>query len=258
MSTQGTTVADVDIAYSARGLTKRYGAITACEDVDIDVRRGEILAIVGDNGAGKSTVLKLMVGATQPDSGELIKDGKTIQLTSTLNAHNYGIEVVFQDLALCPNLDVAANIFLGRELSKRSRWMPLAKVLDRRAMTSQAELEISRLKVNIPAISGMRVGKMSGGQRQCVAVARAIFWSRDVMFMDEPTAALGVKEAGAVLELVKTAKENGVSVVLISHAMPHVMQLADRVIVMRHGHKVEEIEKADVSMDRVVRAIVGD
>jgi ABC-type sugar transport system ATPase subunit len=256
--TTHTSTVDSAIAYSARGLTKRYGAITACEDVDIDIPRGEIVAIVGDNGAGKSTVLKIMVGAIQADSGELIKDGKTLNLASTLDAHNYGIEVVFQDLALCPNLDVAANIFLGRELSKRSRWLPLAKVLDRQAMRAQAESEIGRLKVNIPAISGVRVGKMSGGQRQCVAVARAIFWSRDVLFMDEPTAALGVKESGAVLELVKKARENGISVVMISHAMPHVMQLADRVIVMRHGHKVEEIEKQDVSMDRVVRAIVGD
>lgn len=257
MTTSSTAVAS-SVAYSARGLTKRYGAITACEDVDIDIPRGEIVAIVGDNGAGKSTVLKMMVGAIQPDAGELIKNGQEIRLTSTLDAHNYGIEVVFQDLALCPNLDVAANIFLGRELSKRSKWMPLAKVLDRQAMRVQAEAEISRLQVNIPAISGVRVGKMSGGQRQCVAVARAIFWSRDVLFMDEPTAALGVKESGAVLELVKKAKTNGVSVVMISHAMPHVMQLADRVIVMRHGHKVEEIEKQDVSMDRVVRAIVGE
>ena len=257
MTTQFTK-ADTDIVYSARGLTKRYGAITACEDVDIDIRRGEVVAIVGDNGAGKSTILKIMVGAIQADSGSLVKHGKEIRLNSTLDAHKYGIEVVFQDLALCPNLDVAANIFLGRELSKRSRWMPLAKVLDRPAMRQQAESEIGRLKVNIPAISGVRVHKMSGGQRQCVAVARAIFWSRDVLFMDEPTAALGVKEAGAVLELVTKAKENGISVVMISHAMPHVMQLADRVFVMRHGHKVEELMKEEVSMDRVVRAIVGD
>ena len=246
-----------DVVLSARGLSKFYGPVTACEDVDIDIPSGQVTAIDGDNGAGKSTVMKILAGALKPDAGTIFRNGQAVSFSSTHEAQQHGVEVVFQDLALCPNLDVAANIFLGRELSRRSRLFPWVRIAKKAAMAEQATEEIERLKVRIPRVTGAKVGSMSGGQRQSVAVARAIFWAKDVLLMDEPTAALGVKESGAVLNLVHEAKNRGIAVVIVSHAMPHVVDLADRVVVMRHGHKVAELGSGDLSVDRLVREIVG-
>lgn len=248
-----------EVVFSARGMTKHYGPVEACTAVDLDVRRGELTAILGDNGAGKSSLVKMLSGALQPDSGEIVLRGEPVTFTDPLDARMKGVEVVYQELALAPNLDAVSNIFLGRELTKRVLGMPLLKRLDDKRMTKLAEAEIRRLNVGIPRLRGMATGSMSGGQRQSVAIARAAYWTSDVLFMDEPTAALGVQESAAVLELVKSILNDGVAVVMISHVLPHVIELADHVVVMRHGRKVADLSSSGKTMqaDDLIRLIVG-
>ena len=246
-----------EAVYSARGLSKHFGPIVACEDIDIDVRRGQLTAVVGDNGAGKSTLIKMLTGALQPDAGTMILRGEEVHFATPLDARKARVEVVYQELALAANLDAVSNIFLGRELTKPAFFLPQPRRLDETRMAELAAKEIGRLKVNIPQIRGIPVGQMSGGQRQSVAIARSAFWTTDVLFMDEPTAALGVQESRAVLELVKTILADGVAVVMVSHILPHVIELADHVVVMRHGRKVADVGKQGISMDQLVRLIVG-
>jgi ABC-type sugar transport system ATPase subunit len=252
MTTENRTV-----VYSARGLSKHYGPVTACDSVDLDIRGGEIMAIVGDNGAGKTTLVKMLTGAIMPDAGTLRRFDREIELTSTMDAHHNGIEVVYQELALAPNLDAAANIYLGREIRRRWGILPYPRVLARKEMADSARKELQRLEVNIASVTGVPVGKMSGGQRQSVAIARSCFWASDVLFMDEPTAALGVRESQAVLRLVRRVADDGVAVVMVSHAMPHVVELADRIVVMRHGRKVEDRPASGVDVETLVKLIVG-
>ena len=246
-----------EVAYSAEGISKHYGPITACDGVDLEIRSGEILAIVGDNGAGKTTLVKILTGALAPDEGRLYRKGEPITLSSTKDAHAHGIEVVYQELALAPNLDVTSNVFLGREISRKLGFLPFPKILMRRTMIELARSELARLDVAIPAVSGTPVGRMSGGQRQSVAIARSVYWASDILFMDEPTAALGVKESQAVLRLVRKVANQGVAVVMVSHAMPHVVELADRVVVMRHGRKVEDRPAHELNVEALVKMIVG-
>jgi ABC-type sugar transport system ATPase subunit len=229
--------------------------VTALDGVDVEIRAGEITAIVGDNGAGKSTLIKILSGATRPDAGTIEFAGRPVSLGSPTAARRLGIETVYQDLALAPNRDVVENLFLGRELCRGGVLAPL-RLLDRRGMRKRAESQIAELEVNVPRISGIPIGRMSGGQRQAIAIARAAFWAQRVMFMDEPTAALGVRESGAVLRLAKRVAERGLAVVLISHVMPHVTELADRIIVLRHGRLVAQIE-GQVTTERLVGLIVG-
>ena len=237
------------------GLSKSYGPITALDRVDIEIRAGEITALVGDNGAGKSTLIKILAGAVIPDEGEVRVNGERVILRSPADARDLGIETIFQDLALAPDRDVVTNLFLGREVVRKGLAGKIG-LLDRGAMGAQALTQIDSLGVNIPRSTGVPIGEMSGGQRQSVAVARAAFWAKTAMFMDEPTAALGVRESSRVLRLARQIAESGVAVVLISHILPHVMELADRVIVLRHGQKVAELTE-DISMDRLVSLIVG-
>jgi len=244
------------MALRGRNLGKSYGSITALAGVDIDIRSGEIMAIVGDNGAGKSTLVKILTGVTRPDTGSLEVNGRTVTFDSPRAAREIGIEAVFQDLALCPNRDVVGNLYLGREILRPGLGR-LFGVLDRRQMTARTAQQLKDLDVRIPAISGVPMGRMSGGQRQSVAVARSAFWASSVLFMDEPTAALGVREAGAVLRLARRVADAGVAVVLISHMMPHVVELADRVVVLRHGAKVAELTGDEIAIERLVELIVG-
>lgn len=245
---------DAAIAYEGKGLTKRYGHIEACVDVDLTMRRGEITAIVGDNGAGKSTLVKMLTGAVRPDEGALVLGGKQVQFSDPLDARMKGVEVVFQELALAPNLDVTANVFLGRELRRAG---PFGRtVLDKRGMTRRAKAEVGSLNINLPAVSGVSVGAMSGGQRQCVAIARAAYWAKDVVILDEPTAALGLRETNAVLDLVKAIRDRGIAIGLISHALPHVSDLADDVVVMRHGRKIADIRHTKLSVQDLMNLIV--
>jgi fructose transport system ATP-binding protein len=244
-----------DVVLQAVRLRKQFGRIVAVDDVNIEIRAGEITAIVGDNGAGKSTLVKMLCGAIQPDSGEIYIGGKQMALRNPLVARDAGVEVVFQDLALAPNRDVVSNIFLGREPVRGGAWKPFG-VLDRRMMRQRAQEQLATLQVNVPRLTGVPIGFLSGGQRQAVAVARAAFWATKVMLMDEPTAALGVRESTQVLKLARSIADRGLAVVLISHILPHVTELADRIIVMRHGRKVAELTE-DISSERLVRLIVG-
>jgi len=246
-----------EIIFSCRQISKHFGPIVACDSVDLDIRRGEILAIVGDNGAGKTTLVKILTGAMTPDSGQLIRNNNPIVFESTRDAHANGIEAVYQELALAPNLDVTSNIFLGRELYSTIGFLPYPKILARRKMKALARKEIDRLGINIRDVSGQAVGKMSGGQRQSVAIARSVYWTSDILFMDEPTAALGVKESKAVLSLIRKVADTGVAIVMISHAMPHVLELADRIVVLRHGKKVEDRLSENIKVEELVRMIVG-
>ena len=246
-----------EFIFSCRQVSKHFGPIVACDSVDLDIRRGEILAIVGDNGAGKTTLVKILTGAMIPDSGQLIRNNNPIVFESTRDAHANGIEAVYQELALAPNLDVTSNIFLGRELYSTIGFLPYPKILARRKMKALARKEIDRLGINIRDVSGQAVGKMSGGQRQSVAIARSVYWTSDILFMDEPTAALGVKESKAVLSLIRKVADTGVAIVMISHAMPHVLELADRIVVMRHGKKVEDRLSENIKVEELVKMIVG-
>jgi fructose transport system ATP-binding protein len=242
---------------SARGLSKRFGPIEACRAVDLDIYPGQLTAIVGDNGAGKSTLAKMLCGALRPDEGKILLENREVTFSDPLAARANGIEPVYQSLALAPNLDAVANLFLGRELTRPLLGLPILKRLDQGRMRALATSEVERLNVNVPRLQGLPIGRMSGGQQQSIAIARAAHWATKVLIMDEPTAALGVRESEAVLRLVKSIVSDGLAVVMISHVLPHVIELADRVVVMRHGRRVGDLSRADVAMDTLVRLIIG-
>jgi ABC-type sugar transport system ATPase subunit len=241
---------------SARGLTKRYGTIVAGDGVDLDIGHGEIVAIVGDNGAGKSTLAKMISGAVTPDAGQIRVEGEIRTIRSPIQARALGIETIYQDLAMAPNLDVVTNIYLGRERLRRG---PLGRLglVDRKAMRQEATDHLADLKIDIPKLSGSEVESLSGGQRQSVAIARAMIWASKLLIMDEPTAALGVAQSQAVLGLVREARARGISVAIISHILPHLLTLADRIVVMRHGRKVADLPAAELDEHQLIELIVG-
>jgi ABC-type sugar transport system ATPase subunit len=226
------------------------------DGVDLQVNHGEVLAIVGDNGAGKSTLVKMLSGAVAPDEGEIVVEGSRVRMHGPLDARALGIETIYQDLALLPNLDVTTNLFLGRE-EKASGVLGLLGVVARRRMRREARTYLEELRIGIPNISGTPVERLSGGQRQSIAIARAVVWASKLLIMDEPTAALGVAQSQAVLELVRRVRDRGTSVVIVSHILPHVLELADRIVVLRHGRKVADVPAAGVSQDRLIALIVG-
>ena len=240
----------------ARGLTKYYGTIVASEGVDFDLGHGEIVAIVGDNGAGKSTLVKMISGAVTPDAGEIHVEGEPATIRSPIEARGYGIETIYQDLAMPSNLDVVTNIYLGRERRRRGPlgWLG---VIDRKGMRNDVGSHLTDLSINIPKLSGTPVESLSGGQRQSVAIARAMVWASKVLIMDEPTAALGVKQSAAVLDIARRIRNRGISVVIISHILPHVLELADRIVVMRHGRKVADLPAGELDEQQLIELIVG-
>ncbi len=239
----------------ARGVVKHYGRVQALRGVDFTVLPGEVVALIGDNGAGKSTLVKILSGAVAPDSGEILLDGAPVQLASPLAAQRLGIETVYQDLALANDLDPAANLFLGRELLRPGplRWLG---VLDNRTMRRRSRDSFAELGIGLQDRS-VRLGSLSGGQRQSVAVARAVSWASRVVFMDEPTAALGVVQTRRVLDLIRRVRDRGVSVVLISHNMPEVLAVSDRVEVLRLGRRVAQIRTAGATVEQLVGAMTG-
>ena len=240
----------------ARGLVKRFGQVVALNETDFDLFPDEITAVIGDNGAGKSTLIKVLSGAFQPDEGELLLDGERVRFRSPLDARRVGIETVYQELAVAPALDIAANIFLGRELRRRGPVGRLLRMLDKRTMRREATRHLSELQIHIPSI-GQAVENLSGGQRQGVAVARAAAWGKRLVIMDEPTAALGVKETRQVLDLILRVRERGLPVILISHDMPHVFELADRIQIMRLGRRVAVVTPQTHSMPEAVAILSG-
>jgi simple sugar transport system ATP-binding protein len=236
----------------ARGLTKNYGHVRALDGADFTAFPGEVVALIGDNGAGKSTLVKTLVGAIRPDGGQILIDGTATQLTSPVDARRHGIEAVYQDLALAPDLDAAANLHLGREIYR----IPFVRVLNRRVMRERAIAAFAELGVELPDV-GAPVGTLSGGQRQSVAVARAVAYASRVIFMDEPTAALGVVQRGRVLDTIRRVRDRGVSVVLVSHNMPEVLAVADRIEVLRTGRRVATYVAAQTSVEELVGAMTG-
>jgi fructose transport system ATP-binding protein len=239
-----------------RGLVKRYGHVTALDGTDFELYPGEILAVIGDNGAGKSTLIKALSGAVTPDAGEILLDGKPVHFRSPLDARRQGIETVYQDLAIAPALDIVDNLFLGRELRRPGLLGSVFRMLDKRRMLSEASAHMQNLKIGIQSMR-QTVETLSGGQRQGVAVARSAAFARHVVIMDEPTAALGVKESHMVLDLIRQVRNRGLPVILISHNMPQVFELADRVHIQRLGRRVAVIRPQRFSMSDAVAIMTG-
>lgn len=242
---------------SARGLVKRYGRVTALDHADFELMPGEILAVIGDNGAGKSTLIKALCGAVVPDEGEIKLDGQTVSFTNPMEARNAGIETVYQNLALSPALSISDNMFLGREIRKPGVMGSVFRMLDRTAMEQRAREKLTELGLMTIQNIGQAVETLSGGQRQGVAVARAAAFGSKVVIMDEPTAALGVKESRRVLELILDVKRRGLPIVLISHNMPHVFEVADRIHVHRLGRRLCIINPKDYTMSDAVAFMTG-
>ncbi len=241
----------------ARNLVKRYGRVTALDHCDFDLYPGEILAVIGDNGAGKSTLIKALSGAVQPDEGEITLDGRAANFSSPLDAREAGIETVYQNLALSPALSIADNMFLGREIRKPGLMGSLFRKLDRAEMERRAREKLTELGLMTIQNIGQAVETLSGGQRQGVAVARAAAFGSKVVIMDEPTAALGVKESRRVLELILDVKARGLPIVLISHNMPHVFEVADRIHIHRLGRRLCVINPKDYTMSDAVAFMTG-
>jgi simple sugar transport system ATP-binding protein len=244
-----------DVVVEMRGIAKVFGPVRALRGVDLTVSAGQVLGLVGDNGAGKSTLMKILAGAYKPDAGQILLKGKQVSFSNPHESRQKGIEMVYQDLALAGNLTVAANIFLGRELS-RPVLGGMVRKLDHRRMAQEASLLLSRLKIEINSVDDC-VENLSGGQRQSVAIARSSAFEAQVVIMDEPTAALAVKEVSKVLDLICTLKDRGVSVILVSHRMQDVFAVSDRIIVLRQGKKVGDLVAEATTMDQVVALITG-
>jgi simple sugar transport system ATP-binding protein len=239
----------------ARGIVKDFGRVRALRGADFTVYPAEVVALVGDNGAGKSTLVKCLAGVEHPDAGEIVFEGSPVMLNTPTQARELGIETVYQDLALAADLDPAANLFLGREATRRGLLGKLG-FLDKAEMHRRADDAFESLGVGLQD-SSAPVANMSGGQRQGVAVSRAVTWASKVVFMDEPTAALGVVQTRHVLDLIRRVRERGLSVVLISHNLPEVFEVADRIEVLRLGERVAQYMRGDVSMEDIVGAMTG-
>ena len=247
----------VEPILTARGLVKRYGRVTALDRADFDLYPGEILAVIGDNGAGKSSLIKAISGAITPDEGEIRLQGKPLHFKSPMEARNAGIETVYQNLALSPALSIADNMFLGREIRKPGAMGKWFRMLDRQAMEKRAREKLTELGLMTIQNIGQAVETLSGGQRQGVAVARAAAFGSKMVIMDEPTAALGVKESRRVLELILDVKKRGLPIVLISHNMPHVFEVADRIHIHRLGRRLCVIDPKDYTMSDAVAFMTG-
>ena len=240
---------------SIRKMTKRFGGLVAVNEVSWDVYPGEVVGLLGDNGAGKSTLIKCVSGVYQADEGEIYFEGRLSNFARPIDARQQGIETIYQDLALASNLDVGANIFLGREAKKRYLG-GLIRVLDEPHMLRESQAALRSLEIHFPNLR-QPIENLSGGQRQAVAIARAIYWDAKLMIMDEPTNSLGVPEQHKVLDLIRKLRDQGVPVILITHTLPDVFAVADRLIVMHRGRKVTEKRTAETNMQELVQYMVG-
>lgn len=239
----------------ARKITKRFGEIEALRGADFTVGPAEVVALVGDNGAGKSTLVKVLCGVLRPDEGEVLFDGQIVRFASPKDAQAIGMETVYQDLALAPDLDAAGNMYLGRELLRGGLWGRLG-VLDKPEMRRRTIEALRSMQVMLKSVDAP-IASLSGGQRQSVAVVRAVNWAGRLVVMDEPTAALGVEQTQAVLGLIARVRASGRSVILISHSVPDVIAVADRVEVMRHGRRTARFTRETMTMESIVGAITG-
>lgn len=239
----------------ARGLTRQFGQVTALDHADFDIAAGEVVALIGDNGAGKSTLVKALSGNLAVDSGEILFEGHHQEIETPMKASALGIETVYQDLALAPHLDPAQNMFLGREIMRHGVAGTFG-FMDNKRMRAEAKTAFDKLGATVRSLTAP-VGSMSGGQRQAIAIARAVHWANKVVFLDEPTAALGVRQTANVLETIRRVRDHGVAVVFISHSMPHVMEVADRIQVLRLGRRVATYKASETSMEQLVGAMTG-
>jgi len=240
---------------SIRNMTKRFGGLTAVNGVSLDIFAGEVVGLLGDNGAGKSTLIKCISGVHRADEGEVLFEGRPSVFHRPIDARQVGIETIYQDLALANNLDVGANIFLGRE-AKRRYFGGLIKTLDDRLMLRESAAALESLEIHFPSLTEP-IENLSGGQRQAVAIARAVYWDARLMIMDEPTNNLGVPEQHRVLELIRKLRSQGVPVILITHTLPDVFAVADRIVVMHRGRKVTEKRTAETNTQELVQYMVG-
>ena len=244
-----------DPLLSIRRMTKRFGGLVAVNDVSWDLFPGEVVGLLGDNGAGKSTLIKCISGVYQADDGEIWFEGAQRRFARPIDARQHGIETIYQDLALANNLDVGANIFLGRE-AKKSHLGGLIHTLDENFMMSESKAALESLEIHFPSLK-QPIENLSGGQRQAVAIARAVYWDAKLMIMDEPTNNLGVPEQHRVLDLIRKLRDSGVPVILITHTLPDVFAVADRIIVMHRGRKVTEKRAAATNTEELVQYMVG-
>jgi fructose transport system ATP-binding protein len=250
------TTTTAPVIFQARGLIKRYGQVTALDGADFELRAGEILAVIGDNGAGKSSLIKCLSGATVPDEGEIRLDDTAVHFGSPIDARRHGIETVYQDLAVAPAMSIAENLFLGREILRPGIAGRVFRMVDKKKMLTEATRYMQDLKVGIRSMV-QAVETLSGGQRQCVAVSRAAAFAKHVVILDEPTAALGVKEGNMVLEMIRRVRDKGLSVILISHNMPHVFEIADRIHIQRLGRRAAVVNPKHISMSDTVAVMTG-
>ena len=237
-----------------RGISRAFGGVAALQNVDLAVHRNEVVALLGDNGAGKSTLIKILAGALSADTGEILLDGAKVSIDSPRDAKDLGIETVYQDLALCDNLDVPTNLFLGRELM-RPILGPLLSIFDRRRMAGETRDLLGRLKIELGSLQ-IPVRSLSGGQRQSVAIAKSVYFNAKLVIMDEPTAALGVRQTEKVLGLVRELRQSGLAIVYISHILEDVFRVADRMVVLKNGRKVGERLTARTDRDEIVRMMI--
>ena len=241
----------------AHGLIKTFGSVVGLDGADFDLYPGEVLAVIGDNGAGKSTLIKCLSGAMVPDAGEILVEGTEIHFRRPQDAREAGIETVYQSLAVAPALDIASNLFLGREIRRRGPLGSVLRMLDHGAMQRQAREQLQRLGIGTIQSITQAVETLSGGQRQAVAVARAAAFGSKVIILDEPTASLGVKESGQVLKLIRDLRERGLPVILISHNMPHVFEVADRIHIQRLGRRIAVVTPSSHTPSDAVAIMTG-
>ncbi len=241
--------------YAAEGISKRFGNIVALEGVNFDVDAGEVVGLVGDNGAGKSTLVSILSGVLTPDSGRIFLNGQERSWFSPHEALEAGIETLYQDSGIAPDLTVAANLFLGREILRKG-FLGFFGFLANEEMQERARKELERLGIAAPA-PNRPVSKLSGGQRQAVAIGRAVAWAKKVIILDEPTNHLGVRQSGEVLDVIRQAREKGLAVIFVSHTLPHILELADRIVVLRLGKVVADQPTSTFSNETLVKAITG-
>lgn len=240
-----------------RHVSKFFGGVTATDDVSLRIDAGEVVGLVGDNAAGKSTLTKIISGVHRPDKGEILLHGEPVIFRSPRDAREAGIEMVFQiqDGAIVPELDVAENLFLGKELYKRVGGVEVKWLLDRKTMRERSQVFLQDLMIHVDSV-GQKIRFLSGGQQQSVAIARAVFFEAKLVILDEPTSAISVKETNKVLELIRQLREKGVSVIIISHRMDDIFTTADRIVVLRRGRKIEDVARAQTSVEAIVKKIV--
>jgi len=245
-----------ELMLSLSNISKTFGGIHALDDVSLDLARGDIVGLVGDNGAGKSTLIKILAGAHDPSSGTITLEGKSQTLSPPATAQRLGIETVYQDLSLIGSFTAAENFFLGRELAL-GRGPALFRFIRRGAMAETATERLKELHIDIPAVRTKTVERMSGGQRQLVAIARGAFWGHKLLLLDEPTAALGVRESGEVLDLIRRLSARGLTIIMVTHNLEHLWQVCNRVVVMRRGRKAADLRSEQTNLEEVVALITG-